>query len=78
MNALITEGLTDAVGFVGGSLLALWLARLTGFDPFTGAMDGIAMVGILACGIGGGAGSGCTIPVHNARDAGIVTFVEDN
>lgn len=56
MNPLLAEGLTDAVGFVAGSLLALWLARTVGFDPFTGTMDNSAMAGILACGIGGGAG----------------------
>jgi hypothetical protein len=56
MNALLAEGLTDAIGFVAGSLLGLWIARTIGFDPFTGTMDNSAMVGILACGIGGGAG----------------------
>jgi hypothetical protein len=56
MNPLLAEGLTDAVGFVAGSLIGLGLARLVGFDPFTGTMDNSAMAGILACGIGGGAG----------------------
>lgn len=56
MNPLLAEGLTDAIGFVAGSLLGLWLARTLGFDPFTGSMDTRSMVGILACGIGGGAG----------------------
>jgi hypothetical protein len=56
MNPLLAEGLTDAIGFIAGSLLGLWLARMLGFDPFTGTFDGSAMVGILACGIGGGGG----------------------
>lgn len=56
MNALLAEGLTDAVGFVAGSLAGYWLARTFGFDPFVENMDSSSIVGILACGIGGGAG----------------------
>jgi hypothetical protein len=56
MNPLLAEGLTDAVGFVGGSLAGYWLAYAFGFNPFVEAMDGNSVIGILACGIGGGAG----------------------
>ena len=56
MNPLLAEGLTDAVGFVAGSLAGYGLAHTFGFNPFVEAMDGNSVVGILACGIGGGAG----------------------
>jgi hypothetical protein len=56
MNALLLEGLTDAVGFVGGVLLAYWLGRLLGFDPLAEGYGGSAIGGILLAGIGGGGG----------------------
>ncbi|MDD2178130.1 hypothetical protein OIN59_11860 [Acidovorax sp. D2M1] len=53
---LLVNGLSDAVGFVGGALLGFWLGKLLGLDIFapgygTGSLIGIAMVGI-----GGGLG----------------------
>ena len=56
MNPLLAEGLTDAVGFVVGVLLAWGLAKLIGFDPLSPGWDGAALGGIIMCGIGGGAG----------------------
>ncbi|HSI53289.1 MAG: hypothetical protein ACAH21_04275 [Ramlibacter sp.] len=56
MNPLLMEGLTDAVGFVGGVLLAYWLGKLFGFDPLAEGYGGSAIAGILLAGIGGGAG----------------------
>ena len=56
MNPLLLEGLTDAVGFVGGALLAYWVGKLFGFDPLAQGYDGSAIGGILLAGIGGGAG----------------------
>jgi hypothetical protein len=33
-NNLLLEGLSDAVGFVGGALLGFWAGRLLGLDIF--------------------------------------------
>ncbi|MES2699982.1 MAG: hypothetical protein V4647_10265 [Pseudomonadota bacterium] len=56
MHPLLLEGLTDALGFVGGVLIAYWLGKLVGFDPLAQGYDGSAIGGILMAGIGGGLG----------------------
>jgi hypothetical protein len=56
MNPLLAEGLTDAVGFVGGVLLAYWIGTLFGFDPMAAGYEGSAIGGIVLAGIGGGLG----------------------
>ena len=66
MNQLLLEGLTDAIGFVGGALLGFWIGRLLGFDllaaekcktALLAAGDCNATLFALAlCGIGGGVG----------------------
>ena len=56
MNPLLLEGLTDAVGFVCGVLLAWGLARLLGLDPLAAGYGGDAIGGIVLAGLGGGAG----------------------
>jgi hypothetical protein len=56
VNPLLVEGLTDAIGFVAGVLLAWWLGRLLGFDPMAQGYSGSSLVGILLAGLGGGAG----------------------
>ncbi len=56
MNPLLVEGLTDALGFVGGVLLAYWLGKLLGFDPLADGYGGSAIGGIVLAGIGGGVG----------------------
>ena len=56
MNPLLAEGLTDAVGFVGGVLLAYGAGRLFGFDPMAAGYEGSAIGGIVLAGIGGGVG----------------------
>jgi hypothetical protein len=52
----LVEGLSDAAGFVGGALLGFWIGRLFGLDPFAAGYDAASIVGILLCGVGGGAG----------------------
>ena len=55
-NALLLEGLSDAVGFVGGALLGFWIGRWLGLDIFAPGY-GVASVGaIVLVGIGGGLG----------------------
>ena len=56
MNPLLIEGLSDAVGFVGGALLAYWIGRLLGFNPLTEGYNASAIGGIVMVGLGGGVG----------------------
>ena len=53
---LLEEGLSDAVGFVGGALLCFWLGRLIGWDVFASGYDINSIGGILLVGLGGGLG----------------------
>ena len=55
-NNLWLEGLTDAVGFVGGALLGFWIGQLLGWDIFAQGYGNASMGGILLCGVGGGLG----------------------
>ena len=56
MNPLLVEGLTDAVGFLGGVLLAWGLARLLGMDPLAAGYSAGTVAAIVLTGLGGGAG----------------------
>ncbi len=56
MNKLLVEGLSDAVGFVAGALLAFAIGRLLGFDPLAPGYGNAAIGGIVLAGLGGGAG----------------------
>jgi hypothetical protein len=53
---LLIEGLSDAIGFVGGALLGFWIAKLLGFDIFAPGYGSASIVGIVAVGAGGGLG----------------------
>jgi len=55
-KSLLAEGLSDAVGFVGGALLGFWIGRLLGLDIFAAGYDRSSMGGILLVGLGGGGG----------------------
>lgn len=55
-NSLLAEGLTDAVGFVGGALLGYGLGRLFGLDIFAEGYGAGSIIGILLVGLGGGMG----------------------
>lgn len=56
MNKALLEGLSDAVGFVGGALLGFWLGRVLGFDIFAAGYTNASIAGIVLVGIGGGLG----------------------
>ncbi len=56
MNPLLFEGLTDAVGFVGGVLVAYWVGQLFGVDPLAHGYGTAAIGGIVLAGLGGGVG----------------------
>ena len=55
-NKLLLEGLSDAIGFVGGALLGFWIGRLLGLDIFAAGYSTASMGGIALVGIGGGIG----------------------
>lgn len=52
----LMEGLTDAVGFVVGSLVAFFLSRALGFDLFAPGYAMDSMGAILLAGLGAGLG----------------------
>jgi hypothetical protein len=70
MNPLLLEGLTDAIGFVGGVLLAYGLGRLLGFDPLAEGYGGSALGGIVLAGLGGGGGLQLARRWRKARSKG--------
>ena len=56
MNKLLLEGLSDAIGFVGGALLGFWAGRLLGLDLFAPGYSNASIAGIVLVGLGGGLG----------------------
>ena len=56
MNKLLLQGITDALGFVGGGLAGMFVARAFGLDIFAEGYGSASIGGILLCGLGGGAG----------------------
>ncbi len=57
MNNPLLEGLSDAIGFVGGAVLGFWIGQLLGFDVFDPAgYTNASIAGIVLVGIGGGLG----------------------
>ena len=55
-NKLLIEGVSDAVGFVGGALLGFWAGRLLGWDIFAAGYGPTSVAGIVLVGLGGGLG----------------------
>lgn len=55
-KSLWVEGLSDAIGFVGGALLGFWIGRLLGLDIFADGYGNSALAGIVLVGLGGGLG----------------------
>lgn len=55
-KSLLLEGLSDAVGFVGGALLGFWIGRLLGLDVFSAGYTNASIFGIVLVGVGGGVG----------------------
>jgi len=55
-NKLLIEGLSDAVGFVGGALAGFWLGSVLGFDIFAEGYGNASIFGIVLVGLGGGLG----------------------
>ena len=57
----LAEGISDAIGFVGGALAGFWLGQWLGMDIFAPGYGTPALVGIALVGLGGGLG------LHAAR-----------
>jgi hypothetical protein len=55
-KSMLIEGLSDAVGFVGGALLGFWAGHLLGLDIFEAGYGNSAIAGIVLVGLGGGLG----------------------
>ena len=53
---MLLEGLSDAIGFVGGALLGFWIGRLLGLDIFAPGYGNASIGGIVLVGLGGGLG----------------------
>ena len=53
---LLIEGLSDAIGFVGGALGGFWLGQWIGWDLFSEGYDSLSIGAILLVGLGGGTG----------------------
>jgi hypothetical protein len=55
-NELWMEGVSDAVGFIGGALLGFWAGKFLGLDIFAAGYGNASIAGILLVGLGGGLG----------------------
>lgn len=55
-KSLLLEGLSDAIGFIGGALLGYWIGRLLSLDIFADGYGNSAIAGIVLVGLGGGLG----------------------
>jgi len=55
-NSPLLEGVSDAVGFVGGALLGFWGGQLLGLDLFAPGYGLDSIGAILLVGLGGGFG----------------------
>ncbi len=56
MHQLLLEGLSDAIGFVGGALAGYGIGWLLGLNLFSEGYDNASIVAIVLVGIGGGLG----------------------
>jgi hypothetical protein len=52
----LIKGITDASGFVSGTLGGLYAGKALGFDALAAGYGNATVVGILLCGLGGGLG----------------------
>ena len=53
---LLLEGVSDAVGFIGGALAGYWLGQFLGWDIFSEGYNGASIGAIALVGLGGGSG----------------------
>ena len=53
---LLLEGVSDAVGFIGGALAGYWIGQFLGWDIFSEGYSGTSIAAIALVGLGGGGG----------------------
>ena len=53
---LLIEGLSDAVGFMGGALAGYWIGQFLGWDIFSDGYSAGSIGAIALVGLGGGGG----------------------
>ncbi len=53
---LLLEGVSDAVGFIGGALAGYWIGQFLGWDIFSEGYSGGSIGAIALVGLGGGGG----------------------
>jgi F0F1-type ATP synthase assembly protein I len=53
---LLLEGISDALGFIGGALVGFWVGRLLGWNIFAAGYGNESIGGIVLAGLGGGLG----------------------
>lgn len=56
MHGALLEGLSDAIGFIGGALLGFWIGRLVGWNLFAEGYGPTTIAAIVLVGLGGGLG----------------------
>ena len=55
-SKLLLEGVSDAVGFLGGALAGYWLGQALEWDLFSEGYSTASMGAIVLVGLGGGGG----------------------
>lgn len=55
-KSMLLEGLSDAIGFVGGALVGYGVGRLLGLNIFDAGYSNSSIFGIVLVGLGGGLG----------------------
>lgn len=55
-SKLLLEGISDAVGFIGGALAGYWIGQFLGWDIFSEGYSGASIGAIALVGLGGGGG----------------------
>jgi hypothetical protein len=53
---LLLEGISDALGFMGGAVAGFWVGRLVGWNIFAAGYGNDSIAGIVLVGLGGGLG----------------------
>ena len=74
----LLEGISDAVGFVGGALLGFWAGRLLGWNVFASGYGTESIGGILLVGLGGGLGLQLARRWQASQQANAESDPEDN
>ena len=66
---LLVEGLSDAVGFVGGALAGFWLGQFLGWNLFAEGYGSASLGAVLLIGLGGGLGLQAARAWRKRRDS---------